>query len=886
MVSARRVTAMNESLTLAQQQEKTADQLQQRLAELEQENAKLKRINNVLIERVESGSSQVANPYAAFEHSVVLAEQVRERTEALNAALSDLKATNRKLQDANQQAAISHQRLIDAIDSISDAFVLFDAERRVVLFNNKFSDIWNDVCVEIQTGITIQDIWDLGHESGLIAETFSESSSSSKVFRLSNGKWFQMSQRSTMDGGLVVLYTDISELKARETAIRERALEQKSKLLQATVDNLSQGVALVNHEGVLEVWNDRFLELTGVEESTAEERPPYAALMVSHKNILQHALSAAQQGEVVASEQREHNGKVIEVRTHPMPSGGFVNTYTDITERHQYAETLRESEQWIRLITDNVPAMICYVGQDGRYQFTNKVYDEWYGQPRGALNGELITKVHDAEQMRTLTPYFQQAMTGECVTFEMSEPNLTGEERILLKSYVPNLDADDKPLGCFVMIRDITERIRTGEELRQAYQMMEQRVKERTSELTHLNQQLRQEINERSLIESRLREASQEAERANLSKTKFLAAVSHDLLQPLNAARLFTSALIEQEMEQKTQSLVHSVSNSLEDVESLLSTLVDISKLDAGVVVPDVISFKISDLLENIANEYRQIAQSEGLDLHFVPCDAVISSDSQLLARILRNFLSNAIRYTESGRILLGCRRRQHGLELQVWDTGEGIPATKKQEIFQEFKRLKHTHCGQDKGLGLGLAIVDKISRVLGHPIHVESIEGAGSVFSVEVPYGNKLPSADELHGPNLPQRLERLQDARIWIIDNDRAICQGMETLLTGWGCQVTTALSVDDLTAKIDPASTPVDLLIADYHLDNGENGIDAAEEVCSMLSYKIPVLMITANYCKELKEEIRELGYMLMNKPVKPLKLKTTLTHMLEVREDDRV
>ena len=856
--------------------------MQQRLDALEEENAKLKRINQVLIERVESGSSQVANPYAAFEHSVVLAEQVRERTEALNVALSDLKATNRKLQHANQQAATSHQRLIDAIESISDAFVLFDAERRVVLFNDKFRHIWRDVRVEIQTGITIQDIWDLGHASGLIAETFEENIDS-KVFRLCNGKWFQMSQRPTIDGGLVALYTDITELKARETALREQALEQKSKLLQATVDNLSQGVALVNHEGRLEVWNDRFLELTGVDATAVAERPPYGSLMLSHRNILQHALSAEQQGEMVASDQREHNGRVIEVRTHPMPAGGFVNTYTDITERHQYAETLRESEQWIRLITDNVPAMICYVGQDGRYQFTNKVYDEWYGWPRGQLNGAPISRVHDKAQMAILQPYFERAMGGEVVTFEMSEPNLRGEERILLKAYVPNLDTDGKSLGCFVMIRDITERIRTGEELKQAYQMMEQRVKERTSELTYVNQQLRSEINERSLIESRLREASQEAERANLSKTKFLAAVSHDLLQPLNAARLFTSALAEQPMEKQTHGLVTSVSNSLDDVESLLSTLVDISKLDAGVVVPDVISFSVSDLLQNIANEYRQIAQSEDLVLRFVPCDVVISSDSQLLARILRNFLSNAIRYTASGRILLGCRRKANGLLIQVWDTGAGIPEAKRTEIFQEFKRLENKHSGQDKGLGLGLAIVDKISRVLGHPIDVDSKEGVGSVFSVEVPYGTRMPAMGEVHGPNLPQRLERLQEARIWIIDNDKAIWQGMETLLSGWGCNVVTALSVDDLTAQLDPATTPVDLLIADYHLDNGENGVDAAAEVCSMLSHTIPVLMITANYCKELKQEIRELGYMLMNKPVKPLKLKTTLTHMLELRAD---
>ncbi|MGB0467409.1 MAG: NahK/ErcS family hybrid sensor histidine kinase/response regulator [Pontibacterium sp.] len=856
------------------------DDLILKLAQLERDNKKLRRINEVLIERVESSGSQVANPYSAFEHAVVLAEQVRERTEALNVALSDLKASNRALQSANQQAATSHQRLIDAIDSISDAFVLFDADRRIVLFNDKFQSIWNETGVEIQTGTTIQDISHLAYESGLIVEAYGEESSRNKVFLLGNGKWFQMSERPTMDGGLVVLYTDITELKNNETAIRERALAQKSKLLQTTVDNLSQGVALVNYEGILELWNDRFLELTGVEEALVVPHPPFAALMLSHENILQHALTAAQQGEVLAAEQLMFNGKVIEVRTHPMPAGGFVNTYTDITERHRYAETLRESEQWIRLITDNVPAMICYVGQDGRFQFTNKVYDEWYGWPRGALNGELISQLHGPAEMATLAPYFQRALAGESVTFEMNEHNLKGEERTLFKAYVPNIDVNGNVLGCFVMIRDITLRIRTAEELKQAYQMMEQRVKERTSELMLLNEQLRSEITERTEAEARLREANQEAQQANLSKTKFLAAVSHDLLQPLNAARLFTSALSEQSMESRNHSLVQSVSSSLEDVESLLSTLVDISKLDAGVVVPDVISFKLDALLQNIAREYQQVAESEGLQLRFIPCSAVICSDSQLLARILRNFLSNAVRYTDKGKILLGCRRQKDSLLVQVWDSGEGIPEAKQQEVFQEFKRLNHTHSGQDKGLGLGLAIVDKISRVLGHRVDLRSWEGKGSVFSVEVPYGKPLPFEGAFHGPNLPQRLEHLQGATVWVIDNDQAICQGMETLLSGWGCQVITALSLPHLMDQVDPATSPVDLIVADYHLDNGENGVNAVSAVRAMMTRAVPVLMITANYNKELKQEIRELGYMLMNKPVKPLKLKTTLIHMLEV------
>ncbi|MFC6673875.1 PAS domain-containing sensor histidine kinase [Marinobacterium aestuariivivens] len=370
---------------------------------------------------------------------------------------------------------------------------------------------------------------------------------------------------------------------------------------------------------------------------------------------------------------------------------------------------------------------------------------------------------------------------GESVTFEIDEKNVHGEVRCMLKSYVPNLDSSGRAVGIFVMIRDITERRRTAHALEQAYQHLEQRVRERTVELTAVNDQLRQEIHERVEIEARLREAKKEAEQANLSKTKFLAAVSHDLLQPLNAARLFTGALQEQAAVEPVARLVRSVSNSLADVESLLSTLVDISKLDAGVITPDINAFCIRGLLENIANEYRQVALGQSLALHFVPSSAVVQSDSQLLARILRNFLSNALRYTRSGRILFGCRRKRSSLLIEVWDTGIGIPEEKLTEIFLEFRRIAPAGGAQpDKGLGLGLAIVDKISRILGHQVAVTSVEGRGSVFSVEVPFGQLSPV--NLTSRQLPQApQEWLEGARIWVVDNDQAICEGMATLLGG---------------------------------------------------------------------------------------------------------
>ncbi|WP_028468312.1 hybrid sensor histidine kinase/response regulator [Neptunomonas japonica] len=848
---------------------------QARLAQLEKENYKLQRINQALIERVESSTAQGANPYAAFEHSVVLADQVRERTEALNEALSELKSSHRALKSANQIADLANQRLVDAIESISDAFVLFDRERRIVLFNSQFQSVWKNTGQVIATGTTIQDVRRLADEHGLIAEEYGETGDGNKVFRLSSGQWVQMSERPTADGGMVVLYTDISQLKASETQRREAALAQKSELLQRTVDNLSQGVALVNASDQLEIWNDRFLTLTGVSRSEAESYPPFRALNVRHFHDMK-----AKGGQSDTSNVMRHDEHIIEVRTHAMPDGWYVNTYTDIAERYQYAETLKESEQWIRLITDHVPALIAYVGDDLCYRFTNKVYDEWYGWERGALAGESITQVHGEQSFLELQPYIKQALSGENVTFDIAERNGEGEQRHMLKSYVPNIGADGKTVGFFVMIRDITDRRKVALELEAAYQNLEHRVDERTSELTAVNEHLLLEIEERTQVEARLREAKKDAEQANLSKTKFLAAVSHDLLQPLNAARLFTGALSEKQLSEATRPLVNSVSHALSDVESLLGTLVDISKLDAGVVTPDITTFRVQELMANIANEFGQFAQQEGLKMSYIPSSAVISTDSQLLARIIRNFLSNAIRYTSSGRILFGCRRKQHSLIIEVWDTGVGIHETQLLEVFQEFRRLNPQDQGQDKGLGLGLAIVDKISRVLAHPISVRSIRGKGSVFSVEVPYGElALYSAIPVLGHEVAQ--DCLRGAHIWVIDNDLAICQGMQTLLEGWGCCVTTALSSEHLLALVDPASDPVDLLIADYHLDDGKNGVDAARSISQRMAGELSVLMITANYNKDLKQEIRELGYILMNKPVKPLKLKTTLLHLLKNR-----
>ena len=851
--------------------------LASQLQALQQENAKLRRINAALVERVESGTAQNSESYSAFRHSVVLAEQVRERTDALNQTMADLKRSNTLLSDARHTAEIAHQHLMDAIESSSEGFVLFDKDQRIVLFNHHFKNFWDKSAFRIGVGTSLHEVKSYIEGAGMVVEK-QRSGRQRLLYRLRTGRWLQVTERPTQEGGLVILYTDITELKHSETQRREQALAQKTRMLQQTVDNLSQGVVMVNAKGVLELWNHRFLALCDIPPIEAQRS--FLEVMQDSRVLVLTPRSRDRNGQpLLQKEQRLSDGRVLEIRTHPLPNGDFVNTFTDITERYRHAEVLRKREHWIRLITDHVPAMIAYVKSDFTYEFTNKVYEQWYRWPRDSILGLSLREAHSDEHFLRLQPYINRALQGESLTFDVAESSVLGKQRFMQRSYVPNRQSNGEITGIFVLVRDITERRQTADALHQAYQNLEGRVRERTAELTQLNGQLVSEIEVRKQVEVHLRDAKREAEDANLSKTKFLAAVSHDLLQPLNAARLFTGSLAEQAGAVQSLQLVKNISNSLDDVENLLGTLVDISKLDAGVIKADVSVFAAQHLLDNLAVEYQQVAKSVGLQLDFVCSSVLIKTDIHLLARILRNFLSNAIRYTESGRVLLGCRRRGDSVSIEVWDTGIGIAEDKQEEIFQEFKRGDGQRLKQDRGLGLGLAIVDKITRILGHPIRVSSQLGKGSMFAVSVP----LAGVHELQRPTVVDvpsyHQDHLEGVRVWVIDNDPAICLAMRTLLESWGCWVTTALSEEDLGEQVGNFEMPVDLLIVDYHLDHDVNGVDVVVNIHQQRPTPIPTLMITANYSNELKQQMRALGHTLMHKPVKPMHLKTAMNHLLK-------
>ena len=408
---------------------------------------------------------------------------------------------------------------------------------------------------------------------------------------------------------------------------------------------------------------------------------------------------------------------------------------------------------------------------------------------------------------------------------------------------------------------------------------MEQRVNQRTKKISEINLQLRQEIADRQIAEESLIGAKKEADRANNSKSKFLAATSHDLLQPMNSSRLFAAALNELNLSEEAKKLLGSLSYSLENLESLISALVDISKLEAGLIEPVLEDFAVDELLNNLDSEFRPQAEAKNLTFRFCGSARIVLSDAYLLARILRNLLSNAIRYTNSGVILLGVRRRKEGLEIQVCDTGIGIPEDKLVEIFQEFNRIHAKKRGHDQGLGLGLAIVEKLAGVMSHPISVKSVEGKGSIFSVLIPYGSLTSANNPLSQPVTQDRFNsHLAGANILIIDNDLEICLGMEILLQNWGCDVTSVQTLAQLQDSQWLKTLNPDLIVADFHLDNGDTGFDALSIIEKQLGKSTPVIMITANYTNELRQQVKSKGYALLNKPVKPHKMKLSISNLL--------
>lgn len=726
------------------------------VAALEARIAQLETINAALIDRVERSSDFAGGAFSMFEAAISLETLVRERTVALEEALARLSSVNAALAHATSEAEAARTRLRDAIESLSDGFALFDAEDRLLLCNTAYRRLWpetGDLSADAPFAEIARAAARGGRTMGALASperwvaervARHATAGGAHVQALADGRWLQIHEVRTSEGGTVGIYTDITEVKAEDARERTRELAEHNLALQATLDTLSEGVCLYDRERRLRVYN-------GALEPMLDLLPCERGTIATHDGLIEHC----------------------------------------------------------RALGLDDPAILGW---------------------------------HDAEGPRLA----RQCRLGERVVEIRSIPI--------------------RPGGMAYSFDDITDRLHYEETLREVAETLERRVAERTTELEA-------EVAERRAMETELLAAKTAAELASRSKTSFLAAASHDLLQPLNAARLFVAALGERRLALPTRALVRQTGVALDSVEELLEALFEISRLDAGAVQPDIAPIELDRMLSALRIEFAAQAKQAGLTLDIPDTGLAVLSDVRLLRRILQNFLSNALRYTEGGTVGIAVTCADGYARVAVRDTGRGIDPAHFEAIFEEFRRLPHER--GPAGNGLGLAIVKRASQRLGHRLEVTSSPGEGSEFAVLVPLTEMVRA--EAAAPRPRERsVAESAGGTVLILDNEEAILEGMRALLGRWGYEVRTAAALD--AALLDRlVQHPPALVIADYHLDDGELGDAAIARLRHRLGDGIPALIVSADRSEPVKARIAAAGLPMLNKPIKPAQLRALMRTM---------
>lgn len=500
---------------------------------------------------------------------------------------------------------------------------------------------------------------------------------------------------------------------------------------------------------------------------------------------------------------------------------------------------------------ENMSQGVCVVDPEMRLVAWNSSYLEMFDYPSELIRvGRPVADLlrHNAEQgLMGSSGDIDQKIERRLAFKRQGSRHLV--ERRWPDGRMIEIRGNPMPGGGFVAtFTDVTEFRSTAEELRQINETLEQRVLARTKELEN---------------------AKLDAETASEAKTRFLAAVSHDLVQPLNAAQLLTHSVSARLGQHTSQQALSQISGALSATEGLIESLLDISRLDAGGLKPRISRFPLAEIFDQLDGEFRVLAAERKLTLHTIATSVWVETDPQLLRRILQNFLSNAVRYTETGRIVMGVRRRVDAVMIGVWDTGPGINAEDRAVIFEEFRRLEPDQGAP--GLGLGLAIAERMARLLDHPLTLESKSGGPTLFGVSVPMVAPEKRATAPLGNAAP-----VQRGQVLVVDNDISMRQSLAALIEGWGFGVSV---VGDLEGAHEKASAhSIDLLVLDYHLNHGLTGLDVYQALIQA-GHQIPAVMISADHASEVRLAAQAAGCEFLHKPIRPLALRSVIHGILD-------
>ena len=649
-----------------------------------------------------------------------------------------------------------------------------------------------------------------------------------------------------------------------------QALKFNRNLVSDTMSKISQGISVFNADHKLVEWNKRYFELMDYKKGFLKigmddeelirfnaARGYFSPSMTDDQIDIR--LKNVKDGSSFKYNNLTPSGKVISVEGNGLPDGGYVTTYTDITDYENIVSELKFKEQQMALYTDNVPALLAYLDKNMIFKFANKAFVNSFDLPKNKVINHHIDTVYPKELLKIKKKYLNQAFNNNKQQFETSATKK--DQGYFINTYIPHSSKTGAINGIYIVSWDITARRQAQLALEESNVTLENRVLLRTKELN-------------SAIIA-LEEAKSVAEKANKSKTRFMAAASHDLLQPFNAARLFCEVLIKESsgMTNYQTELINKTDQSLNVAGNIISSLVEFIQLDSGNVEPRKKSFPLQKLLTSLQEQFKEFSSKKSIDFQVLPSEFSVYSDPNLLYRILQNLVGNAVRYTSAGRILITNRIKNNEIQISVWDTGIGIQKEFLNNIFEEFKQYHNPKIvTEEPGLGLGLSISQRTADMLGHRISVKSKFGKGSVFHLYIEIAKNLTQNYQV-GIERPEFKVGSNTIKVLCIDNNKQTLDAMKELMSSWNYDVHVCDDENKIGEIVKRKFIP-DILIVDYQLNNRRTGVQFVEKFIRKINKKIPAIFVTANFSKRVKVKIDKLNYELLYKPVKPAKLRTTI------------
>ncbi len=749
---------------------------------------------------------------------------------------------------AKEQSERVNARLLDGIEHLSHGLAIFDEDDRLVICNSRFRKSIPQLAERIMPGVTFADLTRATAETWLADEAEIERWISEQMEchrlgltherRAPDGRWFLIKDMRVKDGSTIVTRTDITELKRREQAVRASEARFRAVFQHAAI-----GIAVVQPGGRITQANQALANMLGYRPHELE-RLRYSDLV--HPDYLESEAKLARRlvdGEIdhYQKETRylRRDGQVMWgrltvsiVRGEGAERFGIV-MIEDIDKRKRTEADLST----FRAVVEASAEAIAILSTDGQPSYINSAHEKLFGRNLAEASqvGYLRHYAMDSRAMiqREVLPALQRGDNWEGV---LDAVDAEGRVFALWQRAGVVRDEQNRPRLYFAFMHD------------------------------HTSQQQ---------IQNELFKAKEAAEQANVAKTRFLAAASHDLRQPLQALSMFVAVLSNRRHSPEDAALIKRIEDSVTAVEVLLNGLLDVSKLEAGLVVPELSAFNVAPMIDRLAAEFEPQVAELGLALRAVRSHSVVKSDPALLERILRNLLSNAVRYTPKGRILFGCRRRGGILRVEIWDTGIGIPESQIKLIFREFHQLGNPGRDRRQGLGLGLAIVERLARLLGHAISVSSAPGKGSGFVVEVPLAKQPEIVAQ------PRQLSlgiKRGDLTVIIIEDEPDVLESTRLLLESWGHRVYGALDCAGALRLLPQIGKRPDLILADYRLQNGATGGQAIHRIRTRLKSVVPAIILTGDTAPERLRQAQASGHGLLHKPVQPLALRQMIDEVL--------